>query len=314
MPRYRDNLPQLSGQPFLTDGGLETYMIFHKGIELPHFASFVLHEDEAREKLLVEYFDQHTTIAEKHGVGLILEANTWRANPDWVERVTGNRNDTDAINRRAVDFLAAYRAAKGPGCDLPISGCVGPRGDGYIADNAMSTDEAADYHRTQIETHAASEADLVTAYTLNYVEEAIGIAHAAAGAGMPVALSFTVETDGRLPTGQPLGEAIQQVDEATAAVPAYYLVNCAHPTHFEHQLPAGASWLERLRGALVNASRMSHEELEASEELDDGDPIDLGERVRRLRDDNAGLNILGGCCGTDHRHIAAIAEACFADT
>ena len=213
--------------------------------------------------------------------------------------------------KAAIDFLAGYREQKSREITLPISGAVGPRGDGYIADSAMTADEAAEYHRTQIETLAATEADLVTAYTLNYVEEAIGVALAARGAGIPVAISLTVETDGRLPTGQPLDEAIQQVDEATGASPAYYMVNCAHPTHFAEVLDGSKPWTNRIHGLRANASTLSHAELEAMTELDDGDPDDLGRRVGSLRERLPHLSVLGGCCGTDHRHIAAIAAACF---
>lgn len=311
MPRYRHALPQLAGQPLLTDGGIETVLIFQEGIDLPCFASFPVLESEAGRVLLTRYLDRHLDVANRHGVGLLLEAATWRASPDWVARVTGSPNATAGINRAAIDFLAAYRDQQASEATLPISGAVGPRGDGYIADSAMTAEQAAEYHRTQVETLAATEADLITAYTLNYVEEALGVALAAKEAGMPVAISFTVETDGRLPTGQPLGEAIQQVDEAAGASPAYYMVNCAHPTHFACVLDGAKPWSQRVRGLRANASTLSHAELEAMTELDDGDPDDLGQRIGSLRERLPHLSVLGGCCGTDHRHIAAIAKHCF---
>lgn len=311
MPRYRHALPQLAGQPLLTDGGIETVLIFQEGIDLPCFASFPVLQSDSGRALLTRYLDRHLEVANRYGVGMMLEAATWRANPDWVERVTGSPDGAAGINRTAIDFLAAYREKQASEATLPISGAVGPRGDGYIADSAMTADEAAQYHRTQVETLAATEADLVTAYTLNYVEEAIGVALAAKSAGVPVAISFTVETDGRLPTGQPLGEAIQQVDEASGASPAYYMVNCAHPTHFAGVFDDAQPWTNRVRGLRVNASTLSHAELEAMTELDDGDPDDLGRRVGSLRQRLPHLSVLGGCCGTDHRHIAAIAQACF---
>jgi homocysteine S-methyltransferase len=311
MPRYRHVLPQLAGQPLLTDGGIETVLIFQEGIDLPCFASFPVLESEAGRTLLTRYLDRHLEVANRHGVGLLLEAATWRASPDWVARVTGSPAATAGINRAAIDFLTGYREQQASETTLPISGAVGPRGDGYIADSAMTAEQAAEYHRTQIETLAATEADLLTAYTLNYVEEAIGVALAAKGAGMPVAISFTVETDGRLPTGQQLGEAIQEVDETTGASPAYYMVNCAHPTHFAEVLDGAKPWAKRVRGLRANASALSHAELEAMSELDDGDPDDLGRRVGSLHERLPHLSVLGGCCGTDHRHIAAIAKHCF---
>ena len=123
---------------------------------------------------------------------------------------------------------------------------------------------------------------MVTVLTMTYAEEAIGITRAAVESGLPVVISFTLETDGRLPSGQALGEAIQQVDEDTESAPAYYMINCAHPTHFEDVLEPGAPWIDRIRGLRANASTKSHAELDEATELDDGDPADLGERHAAL--------------------------------
>jgi S-methylmethionine-dependent homocysteine/selenocysteine methylase len=191
-----------------------------------------------------------------------------------------------------------------------ISGCIGPQDDAYRPADLLSATEAESYHSAQVRTFAETAADQVTAITMTYADEAIGIARAAKAAGIPVAISFTVETDGRLPSGQPLGEAIEQVDTETGSVPAYYMVNCAHPTHFDMVLDPGSSWSERLRGVRANASTMSHAELDEAEELDAGDPADLGERYAALRAKLPQLAVLGGCCGTNHRHIAAIRDAC----
>lgn len=311
MPRYRHALPQLHGQPVLTDGGLETSLLFHHGVELPEFCSFPALEHEAGRAAVEAYFDPFVEVARRHDVAFELSSTTWRANPDWVERLTGSRDATAAINARAIDFLCAYRDRIDGDQVVTIAGAVGPRGDGYIADRAMTAEGAADYHRPQIEAFARTDADLACAFTLNYVEEAIGVALAARGAGIPAAISFTVETDGRLPTGQPLGEAIQQTDEATGSAPAYYMINCAHPTHFDAILDGSTPWAARLQGLRANASTLSHAELEAMTELDEGDPEDLGRRVGSLRERLPHLSVLGGCCGTDHRHIAAIAAACF---
>ncbi len=312
MPRYRHALPQLNGQPVLTDGGMETVLVFHEGIELPHFASYPVLRDEAGRELIARYYNRFAGLAGRHGVGLELGSTTWRASPDWVEKIDGSREATAGINRQAIDFLTGYRDQQAGATPMPISGSVGPRGDGYVADNKMSADEAAEYHRTQIEAIAGTEADLISVYTLNYVDEAIGIARAAAAARIPAMLSFTLETDGRLPTGQSLGEAIQQVDEATNASPAYYMINCAHPTHFADVLDSDAPWISRLRGLRANASTLSHAELDSATELDEGDPADLSARVHALVERLPAVSVLGGCCGTDYRHIEAIAEACFA--
>jgi S-methylmethionine-dependent homocysteine/selenocysteine methylase len=186
---------------------------------------------------------------------------------------------------------------------------VGPQDDGYDPTALLTADAAREYHSAQIDTFADTAADMVNAMTLTYVEEAIGVARAAAEAGIPAAISFTVETDGRLPSGQPLGDAIEQVDAETAAGPSYYMINCAHPTHFASVLERGGAWPARIRGLRANASTRSHAELDESDELDEGDPVGLGAAYAGLRERLPRLNVLGGCCGTDHRHVAAIRDA-----
>ena len=154
---------------------------------------------------------------------------------------------------------------------------------------------------------------MVTAITMTHVGEAVGVVRAAEAAGLPVAISFTVETDGRLPTGQPLGEAIEAVDAATGALPAYYMINCAHPTHFAHELGADGGWTGRVRGLRANASCRSHAELDAATDLDAGDPAQLGRQYAELRRLLPQLTVLVGCCCTDLRHVEAIARACTAE-
>jgi homocysteine S-methyltransferase len=313
MTRYRDHLPQLGDAPFLTDGGIETTLIFHEGLDLPHFAAFHLLRSDAGRRALERYFRTYADLAARFGAGLVLESATWRASPDWAAELDYDEAALDAANREAVRMLEELREEREtPGAPMVISGCVGPRGDGYRPETVMSASEAERYHARQIDTFADTAADLVTAITMNYADEAIGIVRAARAAGMPVAISFTVETDGRLPTGQTLGEAIEQVDDATGAHPAYYMINCAHPTHFERVLDPATPWAARLRGLRANASRMSHAELDEAPELDTGDPEELGRQYAALYERLPALRVLGGCCGTDHRHIEAIARACLA--
>ena len=311
MVRHRDALPQLGGELFLTDGGIETTLIFHEGLELPYFAAFHLLQTPEGHASLLEYFRTYAEIAQEFGTGLILESATWRANTEWGRRLGYTPAALAEANRRAIELLVEvrneYETARTP---VVISGCVGPRGDGYVADQVMSEWEAEDYHTVQVETFADSAADMVCAITMNYVEEAIGIARAAQRAETPVAISFTVETDGRLPTGQTLQAAIERVDAATSGHPSYYMINCAHPTHFEDALAGGEPWLERIRGLRANASRMSHAELNESPELDAGDPAELGQDYARFKRRLGNLNVMGGCCGTDQRHIREIASAC----
>lgn len=302
-------LPQIE-RPFLTDAGLETDILFNKGIDLPHFASITLLGTEQGWRALGDYFRGFLELAERIGSGLILESATWRASPDWAEPLGLTQLELDAMNRDAVEMLAELREeyrSRVP--DIIVSGCIGPRGDGYDAGRIMSVEDAEAYHAHQAGVLAAG-ADMLTAITMTNVPEAVGVARAAQALGAHVAISFTVETDGRLPTGERLADAVVAVDEATNAYPAYFMINCAHPTHFATSLEDGAEWTSRIGGVRANASRCSHAELDAMTELDSGDPGELAVLHRDLRQRFPKINVLGGCCGTDLRHVTAIAEAC----
>ena len=313
-PRYRDALPQLGDAPFLTDGGIETTLIFHDGLELPYFAAYDLltrdgGEDALRALLRAVRRGSRASAAS----GSCSRRATWRANPDWAERIGHAPEQLAELNRRAVALLEEMRdELETPSTPIVISGCVGPRGDGYVVGEAMSADEAAAYHGVQIGTFAETAADLVTAITMTYADEAVGIVRAAARAGLPVVISFTVETDGRLPSGQSLREAIEEVDARTDGAAAYFMVNCAHPSHFYDVLEPGSAWTDRIRGLRANASRLSHAELDEAEELDEGDPEELANEYVALRERLPRLTVLGGCCGTDHRHIDAMSGPCLA--
>jgi S-methylmethionine-dependent homocysteine/selenocysteine methylase len=311
MAKYRHQLPQLQGGLFLADGGLETSLVFHEGIDLPYFAAFPLLRTEDGRAALARYFRDYLKLADEHGLGFIIDTATWRANPDWAVKLDVGPAELDAINRDAVSFAIALReeferSSRGPGV---VNGVIGPRGDGYRVEAKMSAAEARLYHAGQIAAFKAAGADMVSAITMNYPEEAIGIALAARDAGMPVVISFTVETDGKLASGATIGEAVSAVDAATDGYPVYFMINCAHPSHFDDVLPEDEAWLGRIRGVRANASHKSHAELDEATELDAGDPLDLGQRYSALRLSLPRMNVLGGCCGTDHRHIAAIADA-----
>ena len=308
--RDRERLPQLDGDLFLTDGGIETTLIFHGEHDLPEFAAFDLLKDEAGTEALRDYYRPYVELARESGTGFVLEAPTWRASPGWATQIGYSEAELDGFNRRAIELMEELRDEHAPeGATWVISGCIGPEGDGYAPETMLDADAAEDYHSTQIGTFADTAADMVSAITITYPEEAIGITRAAARAGIPAAISFTVETDGRLPNGQGLGEAIEQVDVATDSGPAYFGINCAHPTHFDAVLDPGAEWAERIRFLRANASTMSHAELDEAEQLDDGDPADLGARYAALTEKLPRVNVVGGCCGTDHRHVTAIAES-----
>jgi homocysteine S-methyltransferase len=310
MSKYRTRLPQSTGQTFITDGGMETTLIFHDGIELPHFASFVLLASAEGRRKLKDYYRPYLDIARQHGTGFVLDTATWRANADWGNKLGYSPEALRAANEAAVDLVAELRAEfEGPQRPIVISGAIGPRGDGYKA-GSMDASEAEDYHAEQIATFAGTEADMVSAVTLTNIDEAIGVARAAKAHSIPSAIAFTVETDGKLVTGRTIQDAIETTDSATGGAPAYYMINCAHPKHFEAALDHDSSWVKRIWGIRANASTMSHAELDESETLDAGDPIDLGNRYRRLLARMPHMRVLGGCCGTDHRHVAAICEAC----
>ncbi len=310
---YRNRLPSLNDRQLLTDGGLETTLVFQQDWELPEFAAFVLLESSSGRKALTRYYQGYVSIAQAHNVGIILETPTWRASQDWGDKLGYCASSLHQLNLQAVAMLADLRRnGQHDVSPLLISGCLGPQSDGYQPETFLSTTQACEYHQAQVNSFATSPADLVCAMTMTYVEEAIGITAAAANADMPCVISFTVETDGRLPSGMPLGEAIEQVDAASAQPPWYFMVNCAHPTHFINQLARAKPWLHRIGGIRANASQLSHAELDAATELDEGDCLELSNQYKQLQRCLPKLRVLGGCCGTDHRHIAAIASRCLA--
>ncbi|MEO1208908.1 MAG: homocysteine S-methyltransferase family protein [Cyanobacteria bacterium J06638_20] len=307
MARYRNHLPQMAGDLFLTDGGLETTLLFQEGLHFPEFAAFDLLQDAFGYEALRKYFGTYAELAQTYKAGCVLESATWRASPDWGEKLGYSQSALAELNHTAIALLheirAEYQTASTP---VVISGCIGPRGDGYSATDIMGAGQAQAYHTFQSSIFQEADADLITAITMNYTEEAIGIVWAAQDYDMPVVISFTVETDGCLPTGQSLQAAIAQVDRATNGYPSYYMINCAHPLHFAHILFTQDPWLKRIGGIRPNASIKSHAELNEAEELDEGNPQELGMQTAALQDKLPNLRVLGGCCGTDHRHVAEI--------
>ena len=293
-------------QGWVTDGGLETDLIFHRGLDLPDFASFPLLDDSAGRAALDDYSRGYADVAARAGAGLLLETLTWRANTDWGARLGYDGEALRRINREAVTYLRSLADEVPDGVEqVLVVGAVGPRGDGYLAGD-LDADRYADYHRPQLAAFAEAGADLATAYTLTTVAEAVGIVRAARDVGLPVAISYTVETDGRLPDGTTLADAVGELDAATDSGAAHLLVNCAHPDHVAPGLDVSAAWAERIAGLRVNSSRLSHAELDEAEELDEGDLPDLAARTRALAGSLPSVRIIGGCCGTDSRHIAAM--------
>lgn len=299
-------LPQLTAdRPFLMDGGLETTLVFLDGVDLPDFAAFPLLDQAEGRAALRRYYRPYLDIAERTGSGMVLDTPTWRANLDWGARLGYNPTALAATNRTAVEFVTAL-AAERPEVRTVVNGVVGPRGDGYAVGDTMTPAEAATYHGLQARAFREAGAEMMSAITMTYVEEAIGVTRAAMAVALPVVISFTVETDGRLPSGQRFVDAIAQVDDVTGGAPAYFMLNCAHPTHFVHELGIEHPSLRRINGIRANASCLSHAELDMATELDRGDIAQLT-RLYAQMGENLDLRAIGGCCGTDHEHLAAIA-------
>lgn len=294
-------------RPWLADAGLETDAIFNHGFDLPSFASFTLLDSPEGRDYAAGYFARFHRLATEARTGFVLDTMTWRANAPWMERM-GRGGEVDAINREAVDFARALRDGW-TGAPVVLAGLIGPAGDGYIVAEAFTPDSAHAAHRPQINALAKAGVDMLNVLTMTHLAEAQGILRAAAEAGVPVALSFTVETDGRLPSGQPLDEAVEEADATAPVRPLYYMVNCAHPDHFADALHKG-DWLARLGGVRANASRQSHAELDAATTLDDGDPAEFGQLYAALQRRLPAVKVIGGCCGTDHRHVAEASLAC----
>jgi len=306
MHEYRKNPPQLRNDIFACYTGIDTDLLYNRHFDLPGFASYPLLSNPKHKNILREYYSNLVDLAREQGVAVILDSITWAANRDRGAKLGYSADDLKKFNIDSIELIANVRNEKG---DLPtvLCGQVGPKGDGYILSDLMTTQEAEDYHSAQIEVYSKTEADLVTASTICYAEEATGVVRAAQRFGMPVAIAFTVETDGRLPTGMPVREAIEQVDAESNEGALYFLINCAHPDHFT-RIFNKEPWMQRLKGVVANASRCSHAELEVAEKLDDGDPKELGIQIGGLRKKLLHFNILGGCCGTDLRHMKIILE------
>jgi S-methylmethionine-dependent homocysteine/selenocysteine methylase len=294
-------VPQPGGAGYVTDGGLETDLIHHYGFELDEFAAFPLVQDDKGRAALKTYYGKVADVASRAGTSAVFEAPTWRANPDWGAKLGYDAAALDSVNREAIALLRSV--ADEVDVDVAVAGVIGPRGDGYVAGERADVDEAAEYHRAQLESFAAAGADLAIAYTLTGPEEAAGLVKAANAVGLPIAISFTVETDGKLPDGTPLRAAVEQVDAAGEV--AYFGINCAHPTHIEPGVEPG-DWLGRIGSVLPNASAKTHAELDEAEDLDEGDPIALAADMRALRQKLPAVSVVGGCCGTDMRHVAAM--------
>ncbi len=309
---HRPAPPQTSSEPFLTDAGCETDIIFNRGTEIREFAAHTLLEDDHGRRVLGDYFREFLGLASDVNAGMVLDTPTWKAHPYWAADLGIDPLELQRANREAVVFSQSLRDEfASSGLAIAINGLVGPRGDAYAPDFLLAVDEAQSYHATQIGWLVDAGVDMVTALTFTQSDEAIGVVRAADTAGVPVVVSFTVETDGTLPTGESLGHAIEAVDNATDSAAAYFMVNCAHPDHFLGVID-DAAWASRIEGIRCNASRQSHAELDAAEVLDDGDPVEFAAGYVALKEALPSLKVFGGCCGSDLRHVTEVAHVVLA--
>jgi len=307
--KYRKELPQLSGDLFLADAGIETDLIFNHGVEIREFASHTLLPNPASREIVATYFRGFLSLAKNTDAGFILDSQTWKAHLHWAEDLGTTEQELCLANKDSIAFIAKLRDEYSTNSKpIVLNGVIGPRGDAYAPEAKVAAEEAEEYHAKQIAWLAETEVDMVTATTFTQSDEAIGVVQAARSADLPIVISFTVENDGRLPTGQPLDEAINAVDDATNTAAAYFMVNCAHPDHFFDVLD-DSDWARRIRGLRCNASRLTHAELDECEVLDDGDTEELANQYKSIAASMPWLNVFGGCCGSDLRHVAEIAKA-----
>jgi homocysteine S-methyltransferase len=294
---------------FLTDGGFETWLFFQQGFEATEFAAIVLMDDDDARQAMRRYFDGFLAMAATARTGFVLDTNTWRGCTSWGAKLNRSPSEMLRLTMDAASFAKEIRDDwQSRVSPILLNGVVGPAGDGYAPDQMPKAEVARDIHRPQIDCLARAGVDLLSAITMTNTGEAVGITQAAGEVGLPVVVSFTVETDGRLPTGDTLSEAVNRVDAATGHAPIYYMVNCAHPDHFLDAIETGGDWVRRIGSIRANASRLSHAELDAAEDLDDGDPEQFGALYSKLVNLLPNLRVVGGCCGTDHRHVGCVSK------
>lgn len=312
MSRAKPTLPHQADRIFLTDGGIETWLMYKRGFDLPEFSSFHLLHDTNATAAIREYYRAFADIALQLETSFIFDSLTYRASRDWGQLLGYSTAGLAEMNQKCLDLYREIAAEAGLAPERTvISGCIGPKGDAYQMNDRLTAAGAEDYHAEQIETFRNAGADLVTALTLNATDEAIGIARAAARADMPSVISFTLEKDRNLRSGETLRQAIETVDAATGSAPAFYMINCSHPVDFGPALTPGA-WIDRIRGLRANASSLDHGTLCQLGHLEEGNPDELAEQYRDLKKAFPKMNVFGGCCGTDFVHVEKIGKALLA--
>lgn len=304
----RKTLPHETQDLFLTDGGTETWLMYKRGFELPEFSAFHLLNDPDATDAIRTYYQAFANVALELGTGFIFDSLTYRASRDWGVLLGYSVEDLKKMNQRCLSLYREIASETGlPEANCVYSGCIGPKGDAYKRNEGLTQDIAEEYHSEQIETFVSAGADIVTALTLNSTDEAIGIARAANSAGIPSVISFTLEKNRCLRSGETLAEAIGKVDSATGEAPASYMINCSHPVDFSPAL-MDEPWVKRVRGIRANASSLEKGTLCQLGHLEEGDPEELAGQYADLKSSYPHMNVFGGCCGTDEVHIRKIGK------
>lgn len=312
MSQQTPRLPHQTGDIFLTDGGTETWLMYKRGFKLKEFSAFHLLNDERSAQAVREYYMAFANIAAMLGTPFIFDSLTYRASRDWGALLGYSTEGLAEMNHKCIELYRECAAEAGLAAEnTVISGCIGPKGDAYRTNLDLTAENAESYHREQIDTFKAASADIVTALTLNSTHEAIGIARASAKAGIPSVISFTIEKDRKLRSGETLKQAIETVDAETANAPAYYMINCSHPVDFGPALTS-EPWANRIRGLRANASTSDHGTLCQLGHLEEGNPDELAAQYVDIRTAHPKMNVFGGCCGTDYVHVEKIGRALLA--
>ncbi|WP_203564896.1 homocysteine S-methyltransferase family protein [Aliiroseovarius sp. PrR006] len=301
--------PRLENKFYLTEGGTETELLYKWGFELPEFAMFPLLDDPKADQVLRDMYRRYFDVAEKFDTGMLIMSHDYRASPDWGAKLGYSPEGLADMQRRTIDFLEGMRCEyQGRVSDVYIAGCIGPKGDAYGTGGDISEDEAEEYHSVQLSTLAATAADMAIALTFNNIPEAIGLVRAAEKLGIPLGVCLTLTTEGVLKSGPSLQAAIETIDERTNGAAAWFGTNCSHPLEFAPALANSGPWLDRIRCIRPNAVKMEQVALCRLGHLEDGDPVELGKQMGDVAERFPKADILGGCCGTDERHLSEIAK------
>lgn len=300
---------QVEGRYYLSEGGMETEVMYKHGFDFPHFAVFELLKNPKAVSALQAMYRQYFDVVAKHQMVALVGGLDYRASPDWGALLGYSADGLSDMNHRCIDFLRDLaKEYIGEIDEILIQGFIGPRGDAYETNTVITEQESEDYHSVQLQTLKEADVDLASALTFNNIPESIGVAKAAARLDLPLCISLSLDGSSRLNSGPSLGDAIKTIDAATDNSVAFYMINCVHPLEYESAL-ADESWMKRIRGVRPNASVMDKISLCKIGHLEDGDPIELGNQIGDLFKRFPHMDILGGCCGTWDNHLDQMAQS-----